>query len=395
MTAPISSFSVKKSLFLLWISHLLMDFFTGVWPIYKTIANIDVVQAGMIAGISGFCGEILQIFFGYLCDRGHRKKVLLLGLTLSSAIIWVTFTENIFQSFWLLLLMMLGSGSFHPAAAGLAGSLTSTQKGRFILLFASGGAIGLGISQLTFTSLLPFFNGHAYVLVIPVVLVLIGISLHSFPYQTARTEPFSLKNFFAPLLPQKRSLVLLYLSQVFAQGLVLAFMFLLPDLLHARGCHSWLCFGGGHLAFVLGSSLTMVPAGNLSDKYGQKHVLIFTLLGATLTFYLFLMTPLLSVMGTILLLSSLGAFLGIINPLIVSWGNCLVPQSPSTVSALLMGFAWCLSNLGPTCAGCLTPLFSQNAFVYTIGFMGLSLLAVMLFVFLLPSPIASKAKENA
>jgi hypothetical protein len=54
-----------------------LDFFTGIWPIYKTIAGIDLAQAGLITGISGFFGEFLQPFFGYFSDRGLRKKVFL------------------------------------------------------------------------------------------------------------------------------------------------------------------------------------------------------------------------------------------------------------------------------------------------------------------------------
>lgn len=66
--------TLKKSLALLFVSHLILDFFTGIWPIYKTIAQIDLAKAGLIAGLSGFIGEFLQIFFGYFSDRGYRKK---------------------------------------------------------------------------------------------------------------------------------------------------------------------------------------------------------------------------------------------------------------------------------------------------------------------------------
>lgn len=383
---------VQKSLLLLWVSHLLMDFFTGIWPIYKTLAGIDIVQAGLIAGVSGFFGEILQIYFGYLSDRGHRKKMLMLGLVLASAIIWITFVDQIFHSFLLLLLLMLGSGSYHPAAAGIAGGLTKMQKGRYILFFASGGAIGLGISQLTFTSIINVFEGHAYVLIVPVLLVLFALSRHEFPKVEERKDAFSLRNFFAPIIHRKKELLLLYFTQVVTQGLVTSFMFLLPDLLFSRGCHSWLCLGGGHLCFVVGSAMTMVPAGILADKYGQKQVLLTVIFSAILLLYSFLMLPSLNTTSTIVLLSTLGACLGIANPLIISWGNRLVPESPSTVSALLMGFAWCLSNLGPAFAGFLTPLFSENAFAFALGIMGASLLGSFTFISFLPSPVASTPK---
>lgn len=131
-------FSTPFSLLLLWFGHLFMDFFTGIWPIYKTIAQIDILQAGILASAAGFIGEFLQVFFGYFCDRGYRKRIMIFGLILSTSILWITMTEGSFSLFLFLLLLMIGSGSFHPAALGIAGSLSKVNKGRGILFFASG-----------------------------------------------------------------------------------------------------------------------------------------------------------------------------------------------------------------------------------------------------------------
>lgn len=361
-----------------------MDFFTGIWPIYKTLANVDIAQAGMIAGISGFMGEILQIFFGYFCDRGYRKRILLLGLTFASAIIWITFSNGIFNSFIILFLLMLGSGCFHPAALGIVSNLSQEKKGGTILLFASGGAIGLGISQLTFTKLMDLFDGHALILLIPLGVLFTFIFFHEFPRQTYIPPKVSFKELFQPIVNCRRPLIQLYLSQVAVQGLVLAFIFLLPDLLRARECNSWVCMGGGHLCFILGSAVMMIPAGYLCDKYGQKSVLLVVTLCAIALFYLFLSQRTLPFGWMILLLSSLGSFLGIINPIIVSWGNRLVPQSPSTVSALLMGFAWCLSNLGPAWAGFLAKSFNQEPHVNAMALMGTALVGIFLLFLFMP-----------
>src|ERR1700722_12556863 len=198
--------SLTKSLWLLWLSHLFMDFFTGIWPIYKTLANIDIAQAGLIAGVSGFCGEIFQVLFGYFSDRGHRKRVLLLGLVLSSSILWITLVQGISGSFLLMLLLMLGSGSFHPAAMGMTGNLAGEKKGSAILFFASGGAIGLGISQLAFTKLREIFQGHALIIFVPLVILLVILAFHRFPQQTFAQPSLSLRGFFAPIMHCRKPL---------------------------------------------------------------------------------------------------------------------------------------------------------------------------------------------
>jgi FSR family fosmidomycin resistance protein-like MFS transporter len=361
-----------------------MDFFTGIWPIYKTVAHIDVAQAGLIAGVSGFIGEMLQVGFGYLSDRGHRKRMMCLGLFLASAIVWVTFVEGVVGSFLLLLLLMLGSGAYHPAAAGFSSMLFPANKGRAILFFASGGAVGLGVSQLAFGSLLAGFHGHALVVLIPLGALLIGLVCHRFPQEPQPPHSLSLRGFFKPIAHRQRELSLLYISQVINQGVVLAFLFLLPDLLLERGCHTWLCLGGGHMSFILGSAVTMIPAGYLCDRFGQRTVALTTTALSILFMYLFLAQPTLSVGVGITLLACLGGALHIINPIIVSWGNRLVPEHPSTVSALLMGFAWCLSHLGPLCAGASTRLVAEHPFWTTVSWMGLLQLLVLGSFFLMP-----------
>ncbi|MGE0671132.1 MAG: MFS transporter [Parachlamydiales bacterium] len=383
--------SLTRSLVLLWISHLLLDFFTGIWPMYKTIAQMDLAKAGLIAGVSGFIGEFLQVFFGYFCDRGHRKTILMLGLFLASMMLWITFMGGIVSSFFILMMLMLGSGSFHPAAVGFAGSLSVNNKSRSILFFASGGAIGLAISQIAFVHVLNSFQGQALIFFVPVAIVLFLLALYPFP-KTYQPRTLSVKEFFQPIMKAKRALILLYLTQVANYTLYLAFIFLLPDLMAAKGCHKWLCMGGGHFTFILGSALLMTPAGFLCDRFGPKPVLLGVILGAISLLYAFLFSPSLSAFESVLFLGCLGGMMGTINPILVSWANRLVPESPSTVSAILMGFAWCLSNLGTLWAGLLSKSIHVDPITSTISWMGLLLAAAFLFAMQAPSAIPAAQK---
>lgn len=373
----------QRSLILLMLSHLILDFFTGIWPIYKTIAQIDLAQAGLIAGASGFLGEVLQIFFGYFADRGFRKKMMIAGLALSSSVLWITFSHDTIHLFCFLLLLMLGSGAFHPSAVGCAGLLSSERKGRNILFFASGGAIGLGISQLAFTKVLTLCGGDAVILFIPVLVLIALLAWYPFPEQTQKHN-LSFKAFFQPLMRAKRPLLFLYFAQVFNYTLMLAFIFLLPDLMRAKECNSWLCMGGGHFCFVIGAALLMIPAGLLCDRFGHKPVLLCVFAASLVFFYTFLMQTEWTFSKTIFFLFCVGGCLGTVTPILVSWANKLVPESPSTVSGLLMGFAWCLSNFGATWAGLLAKSFAINPIIYALCFLGLFLLLGFFLILFMP-----------
>lgn len=383
-----------RSFAILWIAHFFLDFCVGVWPIYKTLAGIDVFLAGIVLGIAGFTGELSQLFFGYFSDRGFRKAILLTGIILSSAILLVTVVHGFFAWFALVLLLMLGSGAFHPAANGMASALAPGHPGKAILIFASGGAVGLGFSQLLFTRILDRFNGHAYVMVIPAAIVAMGVLLHRFPKLKVTDRATTFREFFRPLMQNKRSLLLLYFAQIANQSVFISFLFLLPDLLFTRGCESWLCLGGGHLCVIVGGAFSMVVAGWLCDKYGHRVVLLSVFGGGLVALYLFLLQSTLSLTTNVLALSFLGAFLGVSNPVIISWGNRLVPESPSTVSALLMGLAWCFGNLAPIVAGFLVKQFVDRAYVIAAGIMGLSWLLSATLIFFIPRE-ASAEEEDA
>ncbi len=375
---------IRKSLSFLWISHFFVDFFTGIWPIYKTIAGIDIAKAGLIVGIAGFTGEIMQPLFGYISDLGHRKKVLIAGLALCATILFIPLSNNLLFSFIILLMMMMGSAAFHPAAAGMAHSLETTKKTRALLIFNSGGSVGFGLSQIVFCSLFYSYKSMIYLLILLPAVWIVFLLFHNFPLQKSTLSSSYFNDRLQTFLRHKKALSLLYFSQVMYQGMRATFLFFLPEVLRARCANPWIWQGGGFLFFVLGTVLSIVPAGHLGDKYGQKKVLLCIVSITIALYYVLVMSQNLSFYESLILLTCLGAVFGIINPLTISWGQSLVPENPSTVSGLLMGFAWCVGNLGPAFAGGLHAHFQQNADQLTLSIMGTLLIGVFFLLFSTP-----------
>jgi FSR family fosmidomycin resistance protein-like MFS transporter len=162
-------------------------------------------------------------------------------------------------------------------------------------------------------------------------------------------------------------------------------LFLLPDTLLSRGYNSWICFGGGHFAFVCGMTLFLAPAGYLADRYSARNVVLTTIVIGTAAFYAFLLVPFLSVEMLMILLVIMGASLGIVNPLTVVFGNKLYPNRSGMVSAFLMGLVWCVSEgIGQFGGGMLTKLFTEDAPARALGCLGV--LYFVGFVFFAKTP---------
>lgn len=361
------------TVFALWLGHFFIDIMIGFWPVYKTIAELDLAIAGIISAACALFGEGMQIIFGPLCDRGYRKQLVYLGLGGAIASTFLAYTTSYGCLFFLFLATCLGSGAFHPAAISWMGGLTSERKGVFITFFAMGGAVGMACSQLIFSTLFFDLAGHTAIAALPILILSLFIAFKALKMpenrpQINRPSSFSIfKSFF-----KRKELRLLYFSQISSQTLLWGFLFLLPDILTARGYNPWISLGGGHMLFVLGGACMMVPAGSLADRFSCRNVLLGAMSVSALLSYIFLFNPDLPQSMVLLLLFTIGAALGVINPVAIAFGTRLEPHHPGMISAFLMGLVWCVSEgLGQAGGGILTKLFTEDAAAKSLSLVSL------------------------
>lgn len=329
--------------------HLAVDCCTGIWPVYKTIAHLDLHIAGAIATIAGVIGNGLQIGFGYLGDRGLARVLLVGGALLAGAVAFVPYTGDYRLLFALVLATSIGSAAFHPIGAGAAGALSRRRTGVLTAVFLAGGYVGYSFSQVIFIAAYHFApRATAVIALIPALAALAMFAR----VPSAPPRPHTLEAWTRSLRSAGRPLASLFAVQALAAAVNISLVFLLPDLLLERGAPSWVVQGGGHFALIAGGALALLPAGHASDRLGGRRVLVATNAATGAALALILSGPL----PTAVLLPALaafGAFNSANNVVAVSEGNRLLPDHGSGVSALLMGLPWCLAALGPVIAGAL------------------------------------------
>ncbi len=378
---------------LLWIGHFLVDFMLGIWSVFKTMSALDLGLAGLMAAACAFIGEGAQIFFGNLSDRGYRNRLILVGIFLASANVFLAFTESYALLLLLFMMTCMGSGAFHPTAVSLIGSLTSRQKGLYISIFSSGGALGMALSQMIFTQTHTYFNGNTLLLIVPSILIILVLAACGY---LKKTEPVSgsakhslnlsmFKEYFKDA-PLRR----LYIAQVCNQTIFWGTIFLLPDVLVTRGYDESIAFGGGHFAFIIGSAFMMIPSGYLADRFSPRNVILTCSLMGMIFFYVLLFIPFLPTLYLIPLLAIAGSFLGVVQPVAVALGNELGKKNPGMVSAFTMGLVWCVSEtIGPAGSGLLSKVFIEDAPAKSLMVFGL-LFPVMLYsAYKLPQTLVS------
>jgi len=384
------------TVFVLWLGHFFIDIMIGFWPVYKTIAELDLAIAGLISAACALLGEGMQIIFGPLCDRGYRKPLVYLGLGGAIASAFLAYTTSYGCLFFLFLATCIGSGAFHPAAISWMGGLTTQRKGVFITFFAMGGAVGMACSQLIFSTIFFDLSGHTAIAAFPILALVLFIALKALRMpenrpQTNRPSSLSIfKSFF-----KRKELRMLYFSQISSQTLLWGFLFLLPDILSARGYNSWVSFGGGHMLFILGGACMMIPAGSLADRFSCRNVLLGAMSISALLSYFFLFNPDLPQGVVLPLLFSIGAALGVINPVAIAFGTRIEPHHPGMISAFLMGLVWCISEgLGQAGGGILTKLFTEDAAAKSLSLVSLFYFVGIWIMFQLPKSIPTPLPQE-
>ena len=384
------------------VAHIMVDFMgMSVWPVYKTLAGLDVAKAGWIATVIAMNGTALQPLFGSIADRFGQRRVILLGVLLTSFALLLgpladqretldRLLPTLFglSGFYLVVFVILAAGRlgqdmFHPAGAGLAGSFSVRRGSMFLAVFIAVGGIGFGLSQIMFRTAYNHFGHHTEILLLPMAILWVFVWMRCRPTQVPNAGRISVIASLRALRPVAGPILTLFLILGISSGVLSGLFFLLPELAHEKGYPSWIGQGGAFGLSVFGAILFMVPMGHLADRIGRRRTLIAMAILSALSYHA-IVRLILPVPALVLLCIVGGAFLGTVNPLGVAFGQRIAPrENMSTVSAILMGWAWCLGGTVPSIIGELYKHLGNNA-SQALMWLGFANVLMVFLGFLLP-----------
>jgi len=384
------------------LAHIMVDFMgMSIWPVYKTLAGLDVAKAGWIATIIAMGGTALQPVFGSIADRFGPRRIILLGSVLTSFALLLgpladyrAMLDNALPTvsglsgFYLVIFIILAAGRlgqdmFHPAGAGLAGNFSANRGSTFLAIFIACGSIGFGLSQIGFRTAYNSLSHHTEILLIPVAILWVFIWKWCRPVEALHSKKLSFIASFKALRPVAGSILTLFLILGISAGVNSGLFFLMPEFAQEKGYPAWIGQGGAFGLIVLGAMIFMVPMGHLADRIGRRRTLIAMMILSALSYHTLIRLTL-PVPAFISLCIVSGAFLGTVNPLGVSFGQRISPrENVSIVSAILMGWAWCLGGTVPSIVGELYVRLGHNA-SKTLIYLGFANVVMVLLGFLLP-----------
>ncbi|MDW5562687.1 MAG: MFS transporter [Methanomassiliicoccus sp.] len=300
---------------------------TPILPLYALTFNITLTMVGSLVASVGASKVLLDIPAGVVADRVGVKQLMLvgLGLVILSAIISASALN-----YWMLLfgLILQGVGTamyFTTSYIGVSRLRPASKRGQHLSIFISlqflgstsgpilGGLIGQSYGLGT-----PFY---AYALLVAVSMLIIYCLIDRGLIERRREEHLDMHQLTRSLHSYTLgsiNLGLLSIS-VLRIGLIAT---ILPIYAARNLGLNPAAFGGILTLFSLGNFVTLLPAGSLSDRYGRRPFLFFSLFlsgllavalpfsGGTLAF-----TAIMIAMGVTLGLSgAIGAWVTDVSP---------------------------------------------------------------------------------
>ncbi|MBI4188381.1 MAG: MFS transporter [Chloroflexi bacterium] len=339
-------------------THLSHDLCIGLHmallPLIKEDLGLNYLQAGLLLGAYQIAAGLSQIPGGWLGDRINRHIVLAIGLGgVGLAAQAVSLSTNYYSLLIILVVLGILAGAYHPSAASLlSGYVEEGRRGKVLGFHLVGGSAGFMLGPVI-GGLLAGMMGWRFVfrvLSIP-ALVAVPLVLRKFIIQkragaasvnrvetsVAPAESAERLTLVQVLRPVAMVITMGVLSQL-AFGSATGFIPLyLVDRHKIAPAYAAILLGVIRAGGVLGSLI----GGWLSDRWGRKNAIFFTLIVIGPLLYILTRLPFNAVLMVVFVL--FGIFMQMTQSTIQPF---LMDNTPSQLRGIVFGLYFGLSMEG-------------------------------------------------
>lgn len=371
-------FGLAPNVIFLGFASLFNDFSAemiyAVMPAFLTmVLGAPPVFLGFLEGFAEALASTLKIFSGWLSDRLRKRKIVaLVGYSISVGIRWgLAFVMYLWQVFFLRVIDRIGKGTRDSARdALLAESVEKQELGKSFGYHRMMDTIGATLGPLAAALILPLLvgvqvlsNDYQELFLVAFGLGLLAVLTFTFVHEPRRdsvnfSEPprlsFSLKNFSRDFK--------LFIFAVFIFGFgVMPMMMVLLKVTDIGLSASYIPL----MYFIYNGSFVLfaIPFGKLSDRIGQKKVLIGGFLAAIIAYLIFASVS--SFVGLVIGFIIFGLYSAMTDGVGRALTSKLAPEQLASAQGFLAASVGVSSLFSGVIGGSIWTLISaQAAFVY-------------------------------
>lgn len=384
--------TIYKILLIIGFCHLLNDSIQAVipamFPILEKSMGLSYTQLGIIAFSLNMVSSVMQPIVGIFTDRKPKPYALpiglsftfggVLGLALAPSFGWIVLS---------VIFIGIGSAVFHPEGSRVAYMAAGNQRGLAQSIYQVGGNTGQALAPLiTALILVPLGQKGAswfsFVAALAVILLVYIANWYN------KKLPLFVKSSKTKSANQENKKIL---SKGVKNALYLILILIFARSWYISGMTNFYAFYAIHqygmtikesqlflFAFLVAGAVGTFFGGPLSDRFGKKKVITFSML-ATVPFSILI--PFVPSSIAFIFLVMAGFILMTSFSVTVVYAQELVPGKIGTMSGLTVGLAFGMGAVGSVGLGYIADLIGLPATISSIGILPL----IGLTSFLLPS----------
>ncbi len=371
----------KKVVWSFSASHLMNDLVTvgivpALLPLYKAAFHLNYTQVGLIVFVSYLTSSVMQPVFGLLTDRKPIIWLLPLGVFLSSFGLAMTGTAPSFP--WILVfigLSGLGSGAFHPEAARGTRLGSGGTRGLAQAIFQVGGNAGQAFGPLMVPLFLLSTGYHGLLWFLIIAVAGLVVTVRILPWYKGRVDMITKAKKNIKGKNRVGGMFLLTIFIVLRSWCQIGVAAFLPFFYSARMTLSkaeWLDF-----LFLFAGAVGTFIGGMLSDKIGQKRLLVFSMLIASP--FAWILPHVHGILAVIVLI--LFGF-GVLSSFAVTvvYGQGLLPRNLALASGLTIGLGVGAGGIGAELLGTVSDAFGVSVVFDILAFLPMIATVITLFL---------------
>lgn len=369
--------SVRDVPYSIWViacAHAVTDLAAGALfvalPFFKAKFGLSYAELTAIVLIQNFTSSVSQPIFGYISDKKSRPWWMPVGCFVTGACMLASL---IVATYHLVLLCTaisgFGSAIFHPEGAKMVNWLSGKAKGKGASLFSVGGNAGFAIGSLVLGTILQGDSISLYLfalpyLVISAIFLLVMKKLSRLPQRKGQSSAKVVVNVNLPLMA--------LLGMVLIRATVNSGISTFVPLYYVSFLHGSSAYAASLLTVYLAAgAVGTLLGGTISDRYGSRKVMLYSILPVALLLYLF---KIMDGIWAFVLLALVSVLLAATFTSSLVLAQKMMPSNIGMASGLTLGFSIGLGAMGVLGLGYmadvsgLSLVFNLLAFLPLVGF---------------------------
>jgi FSR family fosmidomycin resistance protein-like MFS transporter len=324
-----------------------------------TKLRLTPAQAGLVPPMLTIASSLMQPVYGIISDRYLKRSMVVFGPLIAAVFLsFLGLANSLPGLMTLVILGGVGVGMFHPQGAAMVSRAASAdgldkRQGIVMSVFSSAGTVGYSLGPLIVAIVVNRYglenSWYTVIWGVAFWVILFRYCPSLEPRSRAEGAPRLTDALRAAWVP----LTLLYFAVVLRSAVAVSVQTYWPFALKSFGMTE-MEYGSVLAGFLFFGGVGGFFGGVLADRLGARRIsMVSMLLAAPLLLAAF------STRGTLsnVLLMAGGTVLNLPIPVSVVMAQRLVPGGASTVSALMMGFAWGAGALMTPIAGAMSERF--------------------------------------